>query len=199
MCGVVKSTMLHGQCASHKRGSTDCWKRNHLGLTVVVGNGQQTLRPMAGNVFQTQTSANRNAPLTSQRGGQTAKLGGGSSWAFGMPMGAGAPGLSAASRTPLAGFAQAIGASASQAPLDLSYVHHLLLHSLHPSHPLPKTITQNHCYLASSWGNHKTKRAESPNTPLSTSTRMPSTMLPCWASHPSAALPRVITSLIKTR
>ena len=136
--------MFHGQCASHKRSSTDCWKRNHLGLTVVVGNGQQTLRPMAGNVFQTQTSANRNAPLTSQRGGQTAKLGGGSSWAFGMPMGAGAPGLSAASRTPLAGFAQAIGASASQAPLDLSYVHHLLLHSLHPSHPLPKTIVTLH-------------------------------------------------------
>ncbi|KAG9627672.1 hypothetical protein KCU64_g18189, partial [Aureobasidium melanogenum] len=75
---------------------------------------------MAGNVFQTQASANRNTPLASQRGGQTAKLGGGSSWAFGMPMAAGAPGLSASSRTPLAGFAQAIGASASQAPLDLS-------------------------------------------------------------------------------
>ncbi|KAG9860088.1 hypothetical protein KCU77_g4573, partial [Aureobasidium melanogenum] len=83
-------------------------------------NGQQALRPMAGNVFQTQASANRNTPLASQRGGQTAKLGGGSSWAFGMPMAAGAPGLSASSRTPLAGFAQAIGASASQAPLDLS-------------------------------------------------------------------------------
>ncbi|KAI4716542.1 hypothetical protein E4T48_07221 [Aureobasidium sp. EXF-10727] len=88
-----------------------------------LASGQQALRPMAGNVFQTQPSATRNAPLTAQRGGQTAKLGGGGgapSWAFGMPMGAGAPGLSASSRTPLAGFAQAIGASASQAPLDLS-------------------------------------------------------------------------------
>jgi hypothetical protein len=110
---------------------------------------------MAGNVFQTQASANRNPPLASQRAGQTAKLGGGSSWAFGMPMGAGAPGLSAPSRTPLAGFAQAIGASASQAPLDLSYVHHLLLHPPHLSHPLhhplpsypyPKTIVSLHLH-----------------------------------------------------
>ena len=94
---------------------------------------------MAGNGFQT-TSANRNTPLASQRAGQTAKLGGGSSWAFGMPMAAGAPGLSASSRTPLAGFAQVIGASASQAPLDLSYVHAFSLHPLHPlhlRHPLP--------------------------------------------------------------
>ncbi|THY93862.1 hypothetical protein D6C95_05771 [Aureobasidium pullulans] len=87
-------------------------------------SGQQPLRQMTGNVFQTQPSANRTTPLASQRGGQTAKLGAGnSSWAFGMPMGtAGAPGLSNSSttRTPLAGFAQAIGGSASQAPLDLS-------------------------------------------------------------------------------
>ncbi|KAI5235682.1 hypothetical protein E4T43_09124 [Aureobasidium subglaciale] len=85
---------------------------------------------MAGNAFQTQSSASRNTPLASQRGGQSSKLSGGSSWAFGMPIGAaaasgtavgaGAPGLSAPSRTPLAGFAQAIGGSASQAPLDLS-------------------------------------------------------------------------------
>ncbi|KAG2165424.1 hypothetical protein JADG_005163 [Aureobasidium aubasidani] len=87
-------------------------------------SGQQPLRQMTGNVFQTQPSATRTTPLASQRGGQTAKLGAGnSSWAFGMPMGtAGAPGLSNSSttRTPLAGFAQAIGGSASQAPLDLS-------------------------------------------------------------------------------
>ncbi|KAG9628467.1 hypothetical protein KCU77_g20175, partial [Aureobasidium melanogenum] len=98
-------------------------------------NGQQALRPMAGNVFQTQASANRNTPLASQRGGQTAKLGGGSSWAFGMPMAAGAPGLSASSRTPLAGFAQAIGASASQAPLDLSYVSQLSITISYSNHP----------------------------------------------------------------
>jgi hypothetical protein len=102
---------------------------------------------MAGNVFQTQASANRTTPLASQRGGQTAKLGGGSSWAFGMPMSAGAPGLSAPSRTPLAGFAQAIGGSASQAPLDLSYVHpHLSLHLLHSSHLLSKTVVTLHLY-----------------------------------------------------
>lgn len=100
---------------------------------------------MAGNVFQTQASANRNTPLASQRGGQTAKLGGGSSWAFGMPMAAGAPGLSASSRTPLAGFAQAIGASASQAPLDLSYVSPLSITSI----IFQPSITRTHCYLAS--------------------------------------------------
>ncbi|KAI5195017.1 hypothetical protein E4T39_08416 [Aureobasidium subglaciale] len=83
---------------------------------------------MAGNAFQTQSSASRNTPLASQRGGQTSKLSGGSSWAFGAgaasgtAVGAGA-GAGAPSRTPLAGFAQAIGGSASQAPLDLSLFH----------------------------------------------------------------------------
>ena len=102
---------------------------------------------MTGNVFQTPASTNRTTPLAAQRGGQTAKLGGNSSWAFGMPMAAaaGAPGLSnsnsnSTTRTPLAGFAQAIGGSASQAPLDLSYVN---------KHPLTThIIAQPYSYLA---------------------------------------------------
>ncbi|EON68262.1 hypothetical protein W97_07520 [Coniosporium apollinis CBS 100218] len=79
---------------------------------------------MAGNVFQNpqQPAGARATPLGSGRL-QNGKLGSGSSWTFGVPMG-GAPGLSGnqnrANNPAASSFAQATGASQSQQPLDLS-------------------------------------------------------------------------------
>jgi hypothetical protein len=57
------------------------------------------------------------------------------------------------------------------------------------------SISPDHCYLASPWGNYPAERTTGPDIPLSTSRRMLATMPPCWASP--AAPPRVITSSIR--
>lgn len=87
------------------------------------GPGPQPLRNLPAGMFQNQqTTANRGAPLGSGRL-QNGKLGSGSQWGFGGPMG-GAPGLSTAqSRTNgggISSFAQTIGSSQPHTPLDPS-------------------------------------------------------------------------------
>lgn len=87
------------------------------------GPGPQPLRTLPSGMFQNQqNTANRGAPLGSGRL-QNGKLGSGSQWGFGGPMG-GAPGLSTAqSRTNgggISSFAQTIGSSQPHTPLDPS-------------------------------------------------------------------------------
>ncbi|KAL5419853.1 hypothetical protein PMIN04_006750 [Paraphaeosphaeria minitans] len=85
------------------------------------GPGGQTLRNIPTGMFQNQQNSARGGPLGGNRL-QNGKLGTGSQWAFGGPMGA-APGLpnaqSRANGGGLSSFAQTIGGSQSHTPLNL--------------------------------------------------------------------------------
>ncbi|MCJ1368098.1 hypothetical protein MMC16_007237 [Acarospora aff. strigata] len=86
-----------------------------------IGPGPQPLRGIPGFPTQ-QPQQNRNAPLGAGRL-PNGKLGSGSSWGFGVPMG-GAPGLPNPQSRPtsaaMTSFAQTIGGSQPATPLDLS-------------------------------------------------------------------------------
>ncbi|CAI6337558.1 unnamed protein product [Periconia digitata] len=85
------------------------------------GPNGQSLRNISSNMFQNQQNTGRAGPLAGNRL-QNGKMGTGSQWAFGGPMG-GAPGLSnapsRANGSGLSSFAQTIGGSQSHTPLNL--------------------------------------------------------------------------------